>query len=177
MFKVGDRVELKGRDFGSTHYMTVKEILKNDRVLLDCDCGYTGEQRNINVLKLIKEAKVSLKDRIEALTGWDKEADDMLQEIYADLREQHYIIAIGIRNTESYDYHQEVEILLGLDRKPIISFSYKNQYQKLQAFKDALLWLADKAGLLHDADVVDKDAIRKEVAELHTRLHELEGRL
>lgn len=125
-------------------------------------------------IKLLKEE--TMRDRIEAVTGWDKDADDILQEIYADLREQHYIIAIGIRNTESYGYHQEVEILLGLDRKPIISFSYKNQCQKLRAFKDVLLWLAAKAGLL-DKEQTDIAAIKVEIAGLKTHLSKLEASL
>ena len=125
-------------------------------------------------LELIERSKeMNLKDRIEALTGWDKEADDILQEmrlINVRSGQVGYCWALTIPFADS----ESIRITSNrTDTSDFEAFPYNTQYQKLQAFKDALLWLAEKAGKLDDK----KDKAREEIAELRERINKLEEQL
>jgi len=96
---------------------------------------------------------MSYRERIEAIKEWGKDADDILQEIGGG-----YGMAIlcGDYNFESSFNSLLITVakkhLGGLDTPLKIeatilkSFDYHSQYQKLRAFKDALLWLLEKSG-------------------------------
>lgn len=105
-------------------------------------------------LKLITEAKMSIKDRIEALTGWDKEADDILGDV---IKKTNYALVV------KYYYDGSGDFLIyegSLVEKDLMSgyiqpfgFSSASQCSRLRAFKDALLWLAEKAGTIVGKEV------------------------
>ena len=116
----------------------------------------------------------SLRDRIEALTGWNKEADDILQEISKNSKVdmEGYYLNIRAFNPPSSISSSPMQIM-NPDNKVIHEIRYvPNQYSKLRAFKDALLYLLDKSGL----EKVDKekDELLKQIAELKSH-HEQEG--
>jgi len=109
-------------------------------------------------LKLIKRGgnKMSkyedLKRRINALdNGWTKTADDIMQEIWKapsdDL--QLYWLLIGNEANSSIriiksPYNDNIE------EDKVADFRYKNQCEKLKAFKNALLWLLDHSDISKD---------------------------
>jgi len=109
-------------------------------------------------LKLIKRGgnKMSkyedLKRRINALdNGWTKNADDIMQEIWKapsdDL--QLYWLLIGNEANSSIriiksPYNDNIE------EDKVADFRYKNQCEKLKAFKNALLWLLDHSSISKD---------------------------
>ena len=96
-------------------------------------------------MKFIGESTMTqyddLKERISNVTGWDKEADDILQEIGGD-----YYICIKARNSES-TFVRSVEIQSNVGDRVLVGrpLRYRNQCEKLSAFKQALLWLLDKS--------------------------------
>jgi len=103
-----------------------------------------------------------LKGRIEALDdGWNKEADDVLQEIQGE-----YYLLIGASN------------YIGISRTVLESsrvadFYYNSQCGKMTAFKQALIWLLDHSSIKKDEkkfkirEIEDKiDALKNEVKEL-----------
>ncbi len=121
--------------------------------------GYKFSWRISNNGKLCKDdysdlaiEPKSIKERIEALDNfWDKEADDILQLIPKNF---HYSIQIYTTNTK----HIDVYFYGSHDLKSNF-FNFKTQ--KNEAFKKALLWLFDKAGLLKETVKV-KDVNGKE---------------
>ena len=172
-FKKGDRVSRSEGEYEgdlATIIGTKKEkfLVKYDK---DDDekniNGYHGKDFN-----LIKEATMDLRARIEAVTGWDKEADDIRANICAadyGIRLYHYATHLGgfcIFDTMKNNIQQDG------NTKASIKFEFNTQCSKLQAFKKALLWLAEKAGKLED-----KTKIKEEIAELKHRLEKLEDRL
>jgi hypothetical protein len=80
-----------------------------------------------------------LKSRIEALDdGWNKEADDILQEI-----QKHYPHRVDI--TICQDIWNTNECPTGqveVNRQPLYFF-YHSQCEKLTVFKQTLMWLLD----------------------------------
>jgi len=81
-----------------------------------------------------------LKARINALNGWDKEADDIGAIIRDHLPMCYYISATLYKGSgwvEILDYKRDLQK----------SFSFEDQCSKLQAFKDALLWLLDHSDI------------------------------
>ena len=79
-----------------------------------------------------KELKMmeSMRERIEALTGWDKEADDILQEISPEgyrlnvcFKLNNKWIEVGTWNSKNDDF------------SGYIDFYYSSQCEKLRAFK------------------------------------------
>lgn len=80
----------------------------------------------------------SLKERIEALdNGWDKEADDILKEILGNA-----VCRIFVDNN-----NKKIGINLYKDY-PRETFYFDSQCSKNRSFKNMLLWLANKEGLL-----------------------------
>lgn len=145
MFKVGDRVKvLDGEIEGGGHCdLKIGEIykidgkdyyLKDDKNYEHCSCPLKSCQ-----IKLVTED--TMKERIERLdNGWDKAAQDILDEIGKDFSIQIYETHISSYvnyNTEEFGSGKEGEC-----------FYYRNRCEKMRAFKDTLLWLAEKAGKL-----------------------------
>jgi hypothetical protein len=86
-----------------------------------------------------------LKQRIEAVQAWDKEADDILQELD---KEGKYDIDIPTQSNSSIWIHSHNEF--SLQTNGISEYTYTTQCEKLQAFKKALLWLLDHSEIKKD---------------------------
>lgn len=142
-FKVGDRVLDKDNCICCNGTVQIiKSIENNSCKFIDRNDECTDMYKHLK-----KEKPMSLRSRIEALkNGWDKEADDILQEMgFTNKKEKHYYKievgtgAICIKYGKlgcGWDFMGKGE-----------TFEYNSQCEKLQAFKDALLWLLDKSGL------------------------------
>ncbi len=175
-FKVGDYVEIVKVEHGGRHKVGdrdyITEVFSNGvRVGKGLVNNYSETE-----LKLIKGGSAmcekSLRDRIEALPGWTKEADDLLREMMSFGNSSNYVTNWEINN-ENHD-KGFIRVYFGIksaENKNEV-FYFDSQYSKLRAFKDALLWLLDKSGL----EKVDKekDELLKQIAELKSH-HEQEG--
>jgi len=171
-FKVGDEVEIINPDeisikngWKKGDRFIISGIMKDWFAKKDLICGkenYNGIYET--ELKLIKGGSTmcekSLRDRIEALPGWTKEADDILDEMG------------NIYMIKFYEKDKYLEVWTDPNGNDIETFKWISQCSKLRAFKDALLWLLDKSGL----EKVDKekDELLKQIAELKSH-HEQEG--
>ena len=90
-FKAGDRVKYIGTCYKDED-LRCGIILNLD---IDCPAKVLGETVhridwghkvwNVNEKEIIKTKEDSMKDRIEALTGWDKEADDIIRELVDEI--------------------------------------------------------------------------------------------
>jgi hypothetical protein len=138
---------------------------------------------NKDIFKLIKKGgsmcgqEKSLRDRIEALTGWDKEADDIIRKLFEHTHDKvcgwNYYIAI------SPDFSGKIKIINGNRGMPdfgeeVKDFDFSSQCSKLRAFKDALLFLLDQSGI--EKSKV-KSALEAEVKELKDKLAGLERKI
>ena len=157
-FSVGDRVE-PGKRLSSFGEFTFGKIYSIIHIGRKGGLGFSSDGRNFSTLwviddkgeegylwsddvQLIKEATMSskyeiLKQRIEALdNGWDKDADDIRNGF--DL-----LTSIRIQDdaTSGYGY-----ILVSTNREDK-TFDFKNQCEKMSAFKSALLWLLDHSDI------------------------------
>ncbi len=166
-FKVGDRVELtkkcSGLNTGNT--LIVYEI-KEDGIYDGLWANKTGKDNNEKrgcrcqkLWKLIKRGEaMSLRQRIKTLSnGWDKDCDDLLQEILGN-----ETCAIRINNKQK---DIRIEYYKSFDK---VVFPYTSQCSKMTAFKDALLWLLDKSGL------EKKEEKQEKVAKLWDKIREIE---
>jgi len=142
--RVGDEGTISG-DYINGGYGIVWDIKDRSR-------GFTGWYK----LKKLGD-KMSLRTRIEALdNGWDKEADDILQEIIEDIN-PHCAFEIGVVyvgdslktgyfRITCKDFPERVgQYMDSLPWAKEIRFD--DQCSKMKAFKEALLWLLDKSGL------------------------------
>lgn len=116
-----------------------------------------------------------LKERIEAVEGWDKEADNILQEIGV-----MYFIDIPTTNklgrndgtisiaTAKMENPLELKCPRPIkESKVLADFYYTDQCEKLQAFKDALMWLLDHSD-------IKKDIVGEEVkAEIEGKIYKV----
>ena len=115
-----------------------------------------------------------LKDRIDRVTGWDKEADDILQEIgegYAlgiMCRDSFFPAVIVIRKSVVDTRAVNTKFL----SQDLAQFTYDSQCSKLSSFKQVLMWLLDHSDIKDD-----KEPLRKELAELKDKIKEIEGKL
>ena len=183
-FKVGDEVEvIYNKDIKGTLWREAKIGLRG--IITEIDQGFYIIDDNKyytnftdNMLKLIKGGSTmcgsgyakekSLRDRIEALTGWTKEADDIIKELTL---KRGYSVGINIREDNS-GRGQIIADLFACGNKKF-DFLSNSQCSKLRAFKDALLYLLDESGL----EKVDKEkeTLLKQIADLKSS-HEQEGR-
>ena len=143
-FKKGDKVksvsdETADISIGHTYVLTHDENL--------------GIKRDAE--QYIKEDSMSkydeLKSRIENVEGWDKEADDILQEIFKPMNIRGPIITVGM-NTISVGCTSEAGYINVSLNNPIIEekFNYSSQCEKLGAFKQALTRLLDHSNIKKD---------------------------
>ena len=177
MFKVGDRVECiktekpKWLQKGETYIVSGLNNSGNP-VVPDKKDGNSVDMA-FGTFKLIKEAPMDLRERIEALTGWDKTTDDLLQEIYEGLSPK-YELNIPLSSSGVCYIDITRQMPSGSATIPVVrSFLFTSQCSKLEAFKSALLCLAEKAGKLDDK----KDKIRKRVEDLEKEVAELKEQL
>ncbi|HEB13627.1 MAG TPA: hypothetical protein ENI13_01455 [candidate division CPR3 bacterium] len=164
-FKKGDKVRVA--DWASSNFKGGIDFVEDPNY--DSNFPATIKLKNgfcVNPseIQLIKEATMDLRARIEALEGWDKEADDILNDTGLE-----YSFDIYCK-----DDKKRWQIYLWKDNNIEGSecFYFATQCDKLQAFKKALLWLAEKAGKLED-----KDKIKAEIREMRKRLIDLERKL
>jgi len=176
-FKVGDRViKVKNRpdcsnscckvgDKGVVNYVDNSGFsIKFPSARYFCE----GFKYKDNVVKKIRGSMQyeDLKERIEAVVAWDKDADDILQEIGGE-----YGIRIATVNDFAY-----INIYKGergwledgerVTRLLLKSFTYSGQCEKLEAFKKALLWLLDHSDI-KKIDSEREDTIKKLEQELY----------
>ncbi len=177
-FKKGDKVRVA--DWASSNFKGGIDFVEDPNY--DSNFPATIKLKNgfcVNPseIQLIKEDTMDLRARIEALTGWDKTADDILEEIanpsITNKKFGTNYVSICM-NTRGDDGLVAIwEYADSMDRGNVLEkFSYNSQCEKLQAFKKALLWLAEKAGKLED-----KDKIKAEIREMRKRLIDLERKL
>ncbi len=122
-----------------------------------------------------------LKDRIEGVIAWDKRADEILQEILPYIETDvsgdmpYLYLEIPIRDTHT-TANQEIKVRSHYNKnRELRSFSYNSQCEKLQAFKDALMWLLDHSDIKKvDTCKQEKiDKIQKQIDKLQEQLNEL----
>ena len=95
----------------------------------------------------------NLKQRIEALDdGWNKEADDLLEEI---MDKSDRVRWIELPTTSEGDY---IFINDSDDKHLWTSKKINSQCQKMEAFKDALLWLLNHSNIKKDLAGQEIDA-------------------
>ena len=199
-FKVGDRVKLKSYPsaWGDAYtvgkvykieYIGVQHSLGNDDVLwLKPDFGkyslYCGMCYVFpNEVKLIgghMSKYDELEKRIEKWFdkarnlggGWDKEVDDILNEITKDGMDfciPH--IDIPTRNP----YQGDGIYIRSNNPKYENTFHYSTQCEKLEAFKKALMWLLDHSDIkretaLHTQLKTQVDGLERELNEVKNKL-------
>jgi len=156
-FKIGDRVKcLDGSAPGGVRHKEGNITELN----IDCTARTNGitvhsvdwdeygmwNVRQTNLQKV--GVDMNLRKRIEALDdGWNKEADDILQEIVGKTEDNYMFLICGntgkgtsslkvFKNWTEYDRNNSV-----------FEKYFKDQCSKNTAFTDALLWLLDKSGL------------------------------
>ncbi len=143
-FKIGDTVKYKDYpeleiivDINSEGFISGKT--NNSEIM--------GTHVNPKNYTLIKKGEKtmnqydSLKQRIEKVTAWDKECDDILQEIDRDCKSSKpYSIQIYIANSCT------IRILKSTNDE-VTQFNYSSQCEKLEAFKKALMWLLDHSDI------------------------------
>jgi len=152
-FRVGEEVVvIKAHPFGvlSSEYKKGDKAIYEGKDTFRMVDGYPQTNNSMDCFtKLGNSMYEQLAERIEQIEGWDKETDDILQEINApynimisstDKKIEYdsfvYLIGYGEEST----YYEE-------NRGCRIKFPYHSQYEKLQAFKDALKWLLDNSSI------------------------------
>ncbi len=118
-----------------------------------------------------------LKQRIEALDdGWNKEADDILEEIG-----QLYDISIPTTFKGNRGWVKIFNQILGYDptgdtQKRYVEkgFYYDTQYEKLEAFKKALHWLLDHSSVKKDERNEEIKELKEQVKEIQKKIEKLE---
>ncbi len=163
-FKVGDKVEIIQACDDSTHVGEIYTLYLYD------DDLYAGECCHQNYWKLIGGTMSKyneLKDRISNVMGWDKETDDILEEIYENLTSRGneedrngYFVNIPIHA------HGGGLSIVNYDGKRKFDCQYKTQCEKNDAFKQALMWLLDHSDI--------KDEKADKIAELQDRMEDLQ---
>ena len=155
-FKVGDRVEYEGI---KTHIIKGCEFHSNGWIL-----SVDGQCRRENKLTKLGDPMNKydeLKDRISRVTGWDKKADDILQEISypTGIEGVWHSINIFTQHNVNFSGYQEVQILR-TGKTKVISFKYTSQAEKLQAFKKALMYLLDHSDIKKEEEKTYKPGDR-----------------
>jgi len=112
--------------------------------------GYKIEEKHLDVLdcKVKEEVKVDkydeLRARIDKVTCWDEEADNIMQEI-THYRHPYWLSICCHNGIGSAILVKDIHCKDGFENKA--SFTYENQCQKLSAFKQALVYLLDHSDI------------------------------
>lgn len=163
-FKVGDRV----KDLGGR--MGVIISYQNDRCFTikmpsgqKWDCSANDWKKIGGTMTKYEE----LKSRIQALNnGWDKEADDVLQEI----GDGSIYLCIRTR-TNGIANHYGMEIQDG-GKERIKGFPFdETQCSKMSAFKNALLYLLDHSDLKKEYDKAQSIVGKEHKVEIDGRIY------
>jgi len=107
-----------------------------------------------------------IKDRIEQIVGWTKEADDTLQEIRKNMSVPYAYCTIKIAWADKQE--GLVRIWYGGETSTCNNqFHFDSQCGKNEAFKKALLWLLDQSD-------IKKDIVGREVkAEIEGKIYKV----
>lgn len=108
-----------------------------------------------------------LTEQIGRLTGWDKEADDLLFEIYGS-NKNHYEVVIGIG-------HASEILIQDNNKRKLVDFVYRSQWDKLEAFKSACLWLLDHSNIKKDERVEKIEELEYKIAKMQAEINRLKG--
>ncbi len=159
--KIGDKVERIHYAHGNFKVGDVgiikKDVMFSENAVLENDKA--GFSHNICNLKLVKEAKMSIKDKIENINEDTtiKELDDLIEKVIKGI-----CCEIKINNFHRDRDGAHIQIYQNSGDDAFNGFPYTDQCSKLQALKDALMWLAKKSGKLKDN--------KKEIAEVKERM-------
>jgi len=166
-FTIGDTVKcIKGICEGDTGIVTK---IDNEKIY----CAWGDGTLDVWIAKTqlinIGEA-MSLKQRIEALdNGWDKPADDLIEEIMATKP-----LCLNIQKTAGADMGRIIidsgKSTCAFDFGDDRSFSFTDQCSKHRAFKDALLAVVDALGLGKDPKTGDKAEVEIEGVKWEAKL-------
>ncbi len=159
MFKKGDKARCwtvkKANDISDSVWLEVGKVYEVKDVDEKGNIGIGSCYYNPKCFT--KEAEMSkydeLKKRIAAVTAWDEEADNIMQEML-NPKDRYYICMPTFNSNPSGSGSREISIFRNnafpslADKKE--SFSYSSQCEKLDAFKKALMWLLDNSDIKKD---------------------------
>lgn len=123
-----------------------------------------------------------IRKRIDALTGWDKKADDLLTELYDRSGNKHRLWI------ESYGGSGCIVIVSHGTTLNVVAdggsigsaeyrehWSFNDQCEKLNAFKKVLLWLFNEGDIRKDEEKNRKiDVLKQQLEEMQEQVRELE---
>lgn len=142
-FKVGDTVKRVSGNYGEMligDIDVVIDTLYGNLTLKRFGTGHAA--RSFVILE-----RKSLRQIIESLhNGWDKEADDIYQELKNNMRIGDFHLCNPTISIEGNTGNNSGYIKFIYNQKSK-SFSYQNQCSKNTAFKNLLLWIHDELGL------------------------------
>jgi hypothetical protein len=182
VLEVGDSVEcitLKNENYafiskGNTYI--IEKVSKTGELNLH---GIDWHHYDPELFKLIKKGgsmcgqEKSLRDRIEVLTGWDKEGEEIFQKVKGG----YYLQMNNLSDTSGrfmINPTYKTPYMDFMNNTYEVQFAFQSSCEKLRAFKDALLWLLDKSG-------IEKSKVREgleaEVKELKNKLAGLERKI
>ena len=160
-YKVGDKVKIVG---GDDYWLNTGYSIGDIATIIDVKTygAYLKEHKNNTrafkpyaYWKEIEKSKPmskyqDLKERIEAVTGWDKAANDIINELTNAGCITSYIKIWQNKNCADGGISIEQGLArLGIDN-PSKCFTYDAQCEKLEAFKKALTWLLDHSDIKKD---------------------------
>ncbi len=174
-FQVGDLVKIKSGDSDSSKMFNGKTskietigagwyTLEIEKERLDSKGGVWEQE--LTLICKIGET-MTTRNRINNLNnGWDKDADDVLQEIGKGYAISATCVPlnpsyISIRKTQS----PSVKVGNYISYKLLARFPYTSQCSKITAFKDALLWLLEKSELEKEDKIKELKDKMKEIQE------------
>lgn len=171
-FEVGDKVRIiqQDKDDGSVRKVGIEDIIvnanyhENGLYSIRLKGGCCVKPRNIELVERSKSMSQhdTLKARIEKVTAWDKEADDILQEILKHWNDGSVYLKVN----------NSIGHALGIGHIQITDspeFAWSDQGEKLEAFKEALMWL------LNHSDI--RNEKQEEIGKIKEDMKVLQGRL
>lgn len=185
MFEIGDRVSWSG------HTGTIVKIEDNGATttLWDKDNAFNGKDtcRDLSLWKQFKkigEVKMSkyqeLKERIENVKGWDKEADDILRELNKNGKYMLCVFNCGDNSGKVCIYDRWAVNFAPWTRDTLFTTDFgSNQCDKLDAGKRALLYLLNNSDIKKDNEEKIKelefhrDTFATQVRSLNLQIEEL----
>ncbi len=160
-FKMDDKVKVMGNKetpqvtmgWGIEHNLPIGstgKIVKEMDEAGHFDVEVCGHRQYVHKDHLIKMENAmskydELKSRIEGVEGWDKEADDILQEMGKE-----FTLENGISKSAYIEIPtSQIGNIMIFDatKKEIKRFYFSSQCEKLSAFKKALMWLLDHSDI------------------------------
>lgn len=168
-FYVGERVEqISDLSPGESRFVKITSIEKHkDSITIFHIHEGSSVIMNCNLSAFVKIGEPmnkydELKERIDKVEGWTKEADDILREMFPNCVKPYYRISIPAWN----DTLEAIKVMGSNNQKVYFSESYSSQCEKNSAFKEALMWLLDHSD-------IKKDEKKEKIEHLETYLQEI----